>query len=352
MKHRFMYSLIGICLAFAVVNSAWAQTDVANKRIGTSAASELLIPVGARDMAMGGATISGTSGVDALHWNPAGLGRMEASAEGLFSSMAYIADIRVNYGAIGLAFGNFGKVGFSIKALDFGEIPLTTVDDPENFTGRTFSPTFITLGVTYARQFTDAITAGATLKLVSEDMHRVSGNGFAVDVGVQYHGVAGFRGLNLGVALKNIGPQISFDGPGLLRLAQAEEGQRPTQYYQSKAASWELPSSVEIGLGYVRKVNDEMDVTILSSYQNANLALDEYHVGGEVAYKVGSTLAVAARGGYVTTDKGADDAQIFGPTVGFGFTYKSTGVNITVDYAYRTVDFFSNNNMFSVKLAF
>ena len=354
MNYKKLHFLISIFAALALTVSSVSaqQPDVKNNRIGTAAASELLIPVGSRAMAMAGATIATTTGVNAIHWNPAGLGHMDASAEGMFSTMSYIADITTNYGAIALNFGGFGKLAFSVKALDFGDIPLTTTDDPEGFAGRTFSPTFINVGLTYARQFTDAIAAGVNFKIISESMQRVAGNGFAVDVGVQYHGVAGFDGVNLGVAIKNFGPRVNFDGTGLLRQAQATDGRRPVQYYASEAGSFELPSSVEIGLAYENKINDQLSWNVAGAYENNNLALDGYKVGGEVSYNVGMSLALAGRAGIEANDKAADDADIFGPSFGFGLTYMSPGVDITIDYAYRSVDYFNNNNMFGIRLGF
>lgn len=355
MKNKGHIWAITVCLALAALSSRlFAQPitpDTQNKRIGTAAAPELLIPVGARDLAMGGSGIATSTGVDALHWNPAGFGRLSGAAEGMVSHMSYIADINVSYGAVGINFGGFGIVGLSVKSLDFGEIPLTTTDDPEGFGGRTFNPSFVTLGFSYARAFTDAITAGGTIKLISENLHRVTGKGIAMDFGVQYHGVAGFKGVNLGVVLKNVGPQVSFDGPALLRLADAVNANRPTQYYSSEAASWELPTSVEIGLAYENKFAESVSYCVNTTYANNNLALDGYRVGGEVGYAM-EKLKLAGRAGYEISDKGSVDEQIFGPTVGFGLTYVTEGLDITVDYAYRSVDLFNSNNLFSLKLGF
>lgn len=347
-----MFVLAGILAAQVHEPFVGSTGNTKNDRIGTAAATELLIPVGARDLGMGGSSIAITTGIDALHWNPAGLGRMSGAAEGLFSSMSYIADIRVNYGAVGIKFGGFGTVGLSVKALDFGEIPLTTTDDPEGIAGRTFSPSFVILGFSYARAFTDAITAGGTIKLISENMHRVTGKGLAIDIGIQYHGVAGLRGLNLGVVLKNIGPQVTFDGPGLLRLALAEGGNRPTQFYKSNTASWELPTSVEIGLTYTGNMGEELSYNFSGAFANNNLALDSYKIGGEVVYSVAKSLSVSGRGGIDLLNTGEDDEQIFGPTLGFGINYITAGLDITIDYAYRTVDLFENNSLFSLKLGF
>src|SRR5713101_6662115 len=100
-------------------------------RSGTNAAPELLIPVGARDIAMGGASVATTSGIDAIFWNPAGLARSPFGASAMFSHMSYIADIPVNYFAVGVSFEGFGSLGFSLKSLGIGDIAVTNEDFPD-----------------------------------------------------------------------------------------------------------------------------------------------------------------------------------------------------------------------------
>ncbi len=71
-------------LAALMVSILYAGSG--NRR-GTGGASELLIPVGARDLAMGGSTISTTHGVDALFWNPAGVAKLTSSASLMLSPL-------------------------------------------------------------------------------------------------------------------------------------------------------------------------------------------------------------------------------------------------------------------------
>lgn len=350
MKPRIF--LLTVLLSCTALNLMTITTAAQNKRVGTAAATELLIPVGARGLAMGGSNLSVASGVEALHWNPAGLGRMERSAEGLFSTMAYIADIKVNYGAVAGSFGGFGVVGFSVKALDFGDIPLTTEDDPEGRLGRVFSPTFMTLGFSYARALTDAISAGGTVKLISEKIERVSSSGMAFDLGIQYKGLVGISGLNLGVAIKNIGPQMKFDGPGLLRSAVTTEGRRPDQKYKIDAASFELPSLVEIGVGYEHKMGNNLMLRGSGSFTNNNLHLDEYRVGGELEYGFESLRFYGRAGINMVPDAELDEDNIWGATLGVGLNYRAAGVDVTIDYAYRQADLFAGNQVFSLMLGF
>jgi len=362
MKNRIIFLLVVFCLSTVlVVFNLFAQAsgtaDIQdeptsnNRRIGSSAATELLIPVGARGTAMGGANMAVSEGVESIHWNPAGLARVNYAAEAMVSSMAYIADIRMNYAAVGLKFEGVGSIALSIRALDFGDVLMTTNDDPYGEGGRTYSPGFITVGLTYARQFTDAITFGLTTKVISEKMARATGSGVAFDLGVQYHGVGGIQGLNLGVALKNYGPAMSFSGSGLLHKAIVTEGRRPEQYFRSDAAKFELPSTMEMGASYVRQVNDALSFVVNSAFVNNNLALNSYTFGGEVAYNLG-IMTVMGRGGYAYTDTGTADESIFGPTLGFGIFYHTTAVDIIIDYAWRQVEYFDNNSVFSFKFGF
>jgi len=348
MTKRLLTVILLTCLALVVVaTSAFAQ----NKKIGTATATELLIPVGARDLAMGGASIATTKGVEAMYWNPAGLVRMKHSAEGMFSSMMYIADIGVNYGGVAGSFGEFGAVGFDVKALNFGDIPLTTEDDPENMSGKFFSPAFVTVGLTYSRPLTDAVSVGATVKIVSEQIERVSASGMAFDFGVLYSGLIGVQGFNLGLAVKNIGPQMKFDGTGLYRTATSSDGRRPEQRYKTDAASFELPSIVEIGLAYEGKAGDNMLWSLNGSFTNNSLYMDEYRVGGEFGFAMES-LELFGRAGLGMVPQAEEKENIFGATFGAGITYATTGITITLDYAYRQVEFFDANNVFSVKLGF
>ncbi len=348
MKTKTFISILVFCVVmFGVIDVAHAQ----NKRIGTAAAAELLIPVGARDLAMGGSTLASTVGAEAIHWNPAGLSKMKNTAEGMFSNMSYIGDIGVNYGAVGVNFGDFGIVGLSLKSLNFGDIPLTTNEDPEGLTGRLFSPTYFTLGLTYSKALTDEISAGTNIKLISEQIDRVSASGIAFDFGIQYNNLANITGLNIGVAIKNIGPQLQYDGPGLYRNAISSDGRRPEQKYKSQAATFELPSLIEIGVAYINKFSDNMISSFNSSFTNNNLYVDEYKIGAEFGYFLES-IKLFGRGGIALTPDLETKENIFGPTFGIGIVYTTPSLDITVDYAYRQTEFFDGNNVLSVKLGF
>ncbi len=318
------------------------------KRNGTAAAQELMIPVSARGMALSGAYVAGIEGIDAIYYNPAGLGVSNNSAEAMFSYMNYIADIGFTYAAVGMNFEGFGSLGFSVRSLDFGDIPVTNEENPYG-TGATFSPTFVTVGVTYSNALTDRIRVGVNVNLISETIVSTSATGFAFDAGVQYNGVAGVEGLKLGVAVKNLGPQIDWDGPDLLRTAVENDAKRGPQYYKIDAAAFELPSQLEMGLAYEAHFSDQFKGVVSTMFQNNNFSDDEYRFAGELSFK----NMFFVRGGYTYVKEavGNEDEFLFGPSFGVGV--KMTGsLDIAVDYAYRTVRYFNSNHMITLKLGF
>ena len=82
--------LISVIILLLAVSNVFAG---GGKRTGTAGASELLIPVGPRGIAMGESNLVAATGIEALFWNPAGVSHMQNNADVLFSHMSYIADI-------------------------------------------------------------------------------------------------------------------------------------------------------------------------------------------------------------------------------------------------------------------
>ncbi len=264
---------------FTIIFALLLMLDVAyaggGNRIGTAGAAELLIPVGPRGIAMGEANAATSYGLESLFWNPAGVAKMNNSSQLIFSHMSYIADIGVEYGAVAANFEGFGALALSIKALSVGDIPVTTTQNPDG-TGATFSPQMIVAGLSYSRQLTDNISVGLTSNFISETMGNVSANGVAFDVGVIYDNLADLPGFSLGVVLKNIGPQMTYDGTGLLVLASdVSDLKRPPAYYSVNAAPFELPSNFQLALGYKWAFDESDGLQFSGIYQNNNFSGDE-----------------------------------------------------------------------------
>lgn len=351
MRYRLLMVLVLILALLVGTLDAYAGGQ--NRR-GTAGAQELLIPVGARGIALGNSVLSTVSGLDAIHYNPAGLSASGTSAEALFSKMNYIADIGVSYFAAGANFSGFGSIALSVKTVSFGDIAYTSEANPEG-TGQMFSPTYLTFGLTYSRALTDRIRAGVTTKLITEKIMSTGASGIAFDAGLQYMNLGGINGLTVGVVLKNFGPTMKFDGSDLYRTAHVTGADRPDQPYKVEAAEFELPSSLEIGFGYQATLMEKNVAVISGAYQNNNFSNDEYRIGLE--YSFDNMLFV--RGAYIFAgDVAAASLKdtpefIYGASVGAGINLSLGGTTaIGVDYAYRTTRVFTGNNVVTIKLAF
>jgi hypothetical protein len=335
--------LVGVLLLLGTEGAFAGRGDKA----GTSAAPELLIPVGARSIAMGNATASFAQGIDAIYWNPAGLARSSTSAEAMFSWMSYIADININYAAVSASFEGFGAVGLSMKAVGFGDIEITSEQAPDG-TGQFFTPTYVTVGLTYSLLLTDRISVGITGNVISETIDRVSATGIGFNFGVQYSSFADVSGLSIGVAVKNIGPAMTFDGAGLYRTATAVDNLRPATLYKVEASSDELPSTIELAVGYQRVLAENHGLTLAGVFQNNNLADDQYKFGAEYAF----ANQLFLRAGYDYMPETLNDSRVYGATFGAGVKESFGDLSVGIDYAYRSVEYLDGNHVFTVTLGF
>lgn len=317
-------------------------------RVGTGSATQLLIPIGARDLALGSATAAQTTGVEAIGWNPAGLSIMNKRSEAIFSSMNFIAGINVSFIGAAVRLNQFGNLGISLKSLHIGEIEKTTVDFPDG-TGETFNPTFFTVALSYGRLMTDRVSLGFNVKVISEQFPRVSATGFAVDLGVQYRSLFGLDPLSVGLVIKHWGPVMKYDGSALYRSVNDPNSQKTVSHYKISTAEFELPSSIEIGLGYHRTFSPNIKMRTLLSFRNNHFSADEYGTGVEVSFKERGFL----RFGVVTTLGSSNEQEsLFGPVFGMGLYLINQEVDCSIDYCYRSTKFFSANHVFSIKFGF
>lgn len=315
-------------------------------KVGTASGYQLLIPIGARAVGLGGSDLSTVSGIEAMYWNPAGLARAATATSMMLSHMTYLADVDVQYLGLSTAAGA-GYLGISVKSLSLGDIPITTEDQPDG-TGETTSPRFMVFGGTFARQMSDQIYIGITANLLYEKMAEVSATNFALSAGVQYLGLGGIPELSVGVALKNIGPKMKYDGDGLIRTGQLGDVLRPESKYKIEAASADLPSTIEIGLGYSMRFSEADRLNLSSTFENNNFSDDEYKLGLEYGFRD----FLSFRTGFSFSSESEGQEYIFGTALGAGVKTLVAGMRISVDYGYRSALYFGGNHVITLSLGF
>lgn len=245
---RYFILLTGLFCLYMNAGTAFAGNP---ERSGQAGATQLLINPYARSSGLFGMNVATVAGVEGMLNNPAGLA-FGRSTEVVIANTQWLmgSGISVNCLGVSQALGpNGGTIGVTAMAFGFGQIPITTIDNPDGGLG-TYSPTFLNMGISYGRMMVeDRIYVGFTVKMVHESVPDVSANGVAFDAGVQYR--TGDGKFRLGVALRNIGPTMKFSGDGLTtRLPIYNNGASSDRAMSSKAATFEMPSALYVGAAY------------------------------------------------------------------------------------------------------
>ncbi len=318
--------LLTLCLTTAYAGNS--------KRIGTAGGQELLIPVGSRGTALGGAVIANCWGVESIFWNPAGLASLEGT-EAMFSHQPYlVSGINVNFGGIATTVEGFGTIGFSAKVVSLGDMMETTNEFPDG-TGRTFSPSLAVLGLTYAKQLTANVAFGATGMFIRESIFEANATGAAFDVGFIYD--PRWNGLKMGFAIKNYGPTMKFSGKGFEQTSDVGP-------VSPSSATFDLPSHINMGVSYNFLNRDKNSVTVSGNYRSNNFQEDFYQGGLEYSYNERYFL----RGGY-NYSKQAD--YIYGLSLGAGLTFNlGESSKLTFEYSWNKTDVFDDNQYFTLRI--
>ncbi len=325
------YVILALVLLAVSISPVYAGNSL---RMGTAGAPELLIPIGSRGTALGGSVVANVSGVESVFWNPAGLASLEGT-EVMFTHQPYLVDVDVNFGGVGTNIEGFGVLGISAKVVSIGEMEETTREQPEG-TGRIFSPSLATLAVTYAKILTANVSFGATVMFLNEDIFEVRATGIAFDVGFIYD--PSWRGLSIGMAIKNYGPSMKFSGQGFQNNIEGRS-------QAAESREFELPSSINMGVAYNMYDQDLHLATVSGNFRSNNFSEDFYQGGVEYVYDGKYSL----RGGYNYADQ---DHWLYGASLGAGVTFALGNTDLTFEYCWTQTDVFDANQYWTLKASF
>lgn len=345
------------------------------ERAGSAGATQLLINPYARSSGMGGINIANTYGIESVIINPAGIA-LTRRTEFIFSHTRWLVGSDININAFGFAqgFKNGGTLGLAVMAFDLGQFERTTIDNPDGGIGY-FSPTMLNISISYAKVFADdRIFVGATTKLIHESIPDAAANGVAFDAGVQYRDKQG--NLKLGVALRNIGPQMRYRGEGLTARANlGGAGSAFTSLVSTPPASFEIPSVLLIGAAYRIGIGGEAElkaresaaggtggdrdylfsiIPMLGFYANS---FQNNQLGGGIELRYKNYFMI--RGAYmwepdITSKENTQNAFMginFGATVELPFrTGENRYSTFGIDYSYRPTYFFNGTHSIGARL--
>lgn len=307
------------------------------QRAGSAGATELLINPWARSAGWSGANSASVTGVEAQFLNIAGTAFTDGT-ELVFSYTNWFADADIGISAFGFSqrVGDDGALSVAIMSMSFGDIEITTTEQPEGGLG-TYSPQFINIGLGYAKRFTENIYGGVNIKLVSESLPDLTASGMCFDAGVQY--VTGAeRQIKFGIAIKNVGPTMAFDGDGLaFRITASNQNGSFPYTVQQRTQGFELPSLMNIGASYDFNMTD-MRLTVAGNFTSNSFTKDQITLGAEWAMKE----MLMIRAAYAYEDgigSATESTTIFsGFTGGASFEVPLNGEGdsrFAIDYSYR-----------------
>src|SRR5687768_9964394 len=132
--NKIIKTAVGLVMGLLFVNPSFGGNP---DRVGQAGAYQLLINPWARSSGWGGANTAGISGIEAMQFNVAGLVNNPERAEFVFSRTNWLggSSVGINLNSFGFStkLGKEGTnaIGAAITSFDFGDIPLTTVNNPE-----------------------------------------------------------------------------------------------------------------------------------------------------------------------------------------------------------------------------
>ncbi len=313
-------------LALVFPGSASAQSsEISDQSSDVEAAPFLLIPLGARNIGLGGAMAGARGDVEGTLWNPASIAAIDEWAVFFHGSN----DFGTSTNAAGGVFGwNDMRVGISILALDLG-----TIEGRDEFNqpiGNVEVDNTVAI-LTIAKTISGVIEVGGSYKFI-----RIGGScpgcggaepdatGHAFDAAVIVR-PPGTDRLHLGLVVSNIGPDVAFSSGG-----------------QKDA----LPSRIRLGAEAELLRGSEsrpVDLVVRADVRQVLTEFDDLDVFAGV--EVGYAHLAYLRAGYASGGEGRT-----GPSLGVGIRHSGFVLDLG-----RTFDDFSDfdtDSPFQVSVAY
>ena len=335
-------------------------------RAGQAGATELLINPWARSSGFAGANSASIRGLEAQYLNVAGMA-FTRKTEVLFANTQWLVGSGVMINSFGLSqkIGDAGVIGLGIMNMSFGEIDITTADLPEGGVG-TFTPNFLNIGVSYAKNFSNSINGGITVRIINQNISNLSATGVAFDFGISYTTRLGNRdkeknkdNLQFGISLKNVGPPMKYNGDGLSTRGTLPGGDNSLTL-EFRTERFEIPTALNIGVTYhwrdAKMINR---VTPAVNFTSNSFTKDQFNFGLEYSFKD----MFMVRGGYVLQFGKGDEtiaaSALTGPSagatveVGLGKkgSDKAKRTKLGIDYSYRHTNPFAGVHAIGIRLA-
>ena len=360
MKKSFGYIVMSMVILLGLTAP---QAFAGNKdRSGQAGAAQLLINPWAASSGWGNAGQSRVRSLDAMYCNVAGI----TSCKHLdinFDYTDWLHGTGVSIASFGVLarVGESNVLGLSFMTFSIGEIPITTTENPDPNVLGTFKPNLMNINLAFARSFSNSISGGFNLKIISESIKDMGGVGVALDAGIQY--VSGpFDNIHFGITLKNIGPTMKFSGDGLALRVFMESMTSQQFTMVQRADDFELPTQLSIAAAYDFLFAETSRLTIAGNFCSNSFTNDQLTGGLEYGWRemfkvrAGYTWerGIWAKGGVENSDEcmNINRGLSAGVSVEVPLSKKEDAMRLAVDYSYRDTYTYGGTHSVGARIIF
>jgi len=276
---------------------------------------------------MGNAGVSIGSGIEAVYYNPAAIGRLDQH-EFALSHAEWFAGIDYNHIAAAFPIGGAGSLVGSVTQLGSGDMDVRTVNQPLG-TGERFDVMDLAVGLGWGRRITDRFTVGAQLSWVQERVWNSTMTTGVFHLGTLYK--LSDDGVELGASFSNLGVGGSYSGRDL-RVTYDQDpdanGDNPALPAEIFTEEHSVPVLLRFGASVPVRIDPRNRLRFAIDALHPSDNSESLNLGGEYAYKE----LFAVRAGWQNLFK--EDAE-GGLTLGAGVSGDlNNALGYRFDYAF------------------
>ncbi len=315
----------------------------AQAKVGTATFQFLKIGPSARAVAMGESFIAISNDASATFYNPGAMITIKRPKY-LMSHVSYPAGVSYNYlSGVYPVPRMDGVLGAFVSGLSTDNMNETTPEMPYG-TGRTFTVSEMTAGVSACRKLTDKFSVGLTGRFIKSNLADVSTTGWSADVGTYYE--TGWNKIRIAMVIQNFGPDVKY--------LQTEEN---------------LPMNFKFGAAAEVFNRDDQSVLVALEGWHPNDNIEMIAVGAEYDYHNFIQFRIGKKVNGIRRDSWSDYAahptsmdpfieypiinekggiSFDGASVGFGLKLP---MGLAIDYSLSNIGFFGDLHRFTLSYA-
>lgn len=315
MQHIRLILIFLLSGAFAA--KAQLLPTFGDSRTGGSGMQFLKISPDARSLSLAGAVVSSTNDVSSLFWNPAGITGIDTGKVNVMvSHTRYFGDISGNFAGAVMKAGKLSYVGIQVFSMNYGTMDETTEFESKG-TGRTFSVSNYTIGLTYAKILTNSFSFGINGKYANEGFAGMHVNNVLFDLGLKYD--VGVKHTRFGLNFSNFGFNVNPSGD--VKILKFDGVQDVKSF-----SNISVPGIFRLGLAFDPIHTKDQVLTVSGQLNHPTDNNETYALGSEYCY----LKTVYVRAGY---EFGSDERYI-APSAGLGLKMNRGFGGIAIDYGF------------------